>query len=161
MPFEPRDYYLSKVFQYTYTGLLRSGVEFPADPENRLTKIIERIPDEALSILHEIFRIEQFFYWISSRKTSGPRLLDSLELHSFLSHMPSTAKIETSPESKGAQLKALKDESKLTWDTIARETRISVRWLQDIAHDRGQPSDGYSKILSQYFSRILNKEIRF
>ena len=58
-----------------------------------------------------------------------------------------------------ARLKKLKDESKLTWDTIAKEMHVSRRWLLDIAAGES-PSKETRKTISDYFAGILKRPVR-
>jgi hypothetical protein len=60
----------------------------------------------------------------------------------------------------GSRLKKLKAESDLTWDTIARESHVSRRWLFDIA-DGKTPSKATRKTLAEYFGRTLKRRIKF
>jgi hypothetical protein len=59
-----------------------------------------------------------------------------------------------------ARLKKLKDESNLTWDTIAKEAHVSRRWLLDIAAGKS-PSKETRKTISDYFAGILKRPIQF
>jgi hypothetical protein len=59
-----------------------------------------------------------------------------------------------------SRLKKLKTQSDLTWDTIAKESHVSRRWLLNIA--AGQtPSPATRTTLAKYFSRILHRPVRF
>jgi hypothetical protein len=60
----------------------------------------------------------------------------------------------------GVRLKQLKSESNLTWNTIAKESGISYRWLLDIAGGR-TPSVDTRKTIQKYFSKVLQRRIRF
>ena len=59
-----------------------------------------------------------------------------------------------------ARLKQLKDESNVTWDTIAKEAHVSRRWLLDIAAGKS-PSKETRKTISDYFAGILKRPIQF
>ncbi len=58
-----------------------------------------------------------------------------------------------------SRLKELKSEADLTWETIARKSGISRRRLYEIAAG-AQPSAETAKILRDYFSRILKRDIQ-
>jgi hypothetical protein len=71
---------------------------------------------------------------------------------------------ETEPiaaEGCGGLLTACYRESKLTWPRIAKETGISERWLKQVASGDGKLSDEFKVTLSEYFSRILGRNIQF
>ena len=58
------------------------------------------------------------------------------------------------------QLKKLKSEANLTWDTIARESGVSRRWLLQISAG-AEPGSETAKSLGDYFSRILKRPVQF
>jgi hypothetical protein len=59
----------------------------------------------------------------------------------------------------GSRVKKLKIESNLTWDTIARESHVSRRWLLEIAAGH-PPSKVTKQTIGDYFSRTLRRRIR-
>jgi len=72
-------------------------------------------------------------------------------------HRATAAKVSTRT---GARLKKLKNESKLTWDTIARESGVSRRRLFDISAG-ATPSIETKKVIRDYFSGILKRRCQF
>jgi hypothetical protein len=74
---------------------------------------------------------------------------------------PAVAKDKRTPAQLrlGPRLKKLKIESSLTWDTIARESHVSRRWLLEIAAGH-PPSKVTKQTIGDYFSRTLRRRIR-
>jgi hypothetical protein len=60
----------------------------------------------------------------------------------------------------GKRLKKLKTESRLPWKIVVAETGISYRWLLDIQSGR-TPSAEKRKAIRDYFSRVLERSVRF
>jgi hypothetical protein len=77
-----------------------------------------------------------------------------------LDAMPPAIKRYATKQPLGERLKKLKTESNLTWDTIAKESGVSRRWLLDVSSGR-TPSAETRKVIKDYFSRVLNRRIRF
>jgi hypothetical protein len=73
---------------------------------------------------------------------------------------PATKKTNATQRRLSARLKKLKAESNLPWRTIAKESGASYRWLLDIQSGR-TPSADMRKTIRDYFSRVLERPIRF
>ena len=76
-----------------------------------------------------------------------------------LDAMPPAIKGDVTQQRLGVRLKRLKTESNLTWDTIAKESGVSRRWLLDVSSGR-RPSAATRKVVEDYFSRVLKRRIR-
>lgn len=73
---------------------------------------------------------------------------------------PATKKTNATQRRLSARLKKLKAKSNLPWRTIAKESGVSYRWLLDIQSGR-TPSADMRKTIRDYFSRVLERPIRF
>jgi hypothetical protein len=162
LPFVHRDYYLSKIFQYAYDALVSGRLCFGEDAASRLTTELAKMPNESLPRLHKAFDVQHFLLWTESYEMNGSRgLADSLRLESLVVDVsPADRMAPASPSRISKHLHALKDESGLTWHSIAVESKVSQRWLFDIAAGNGNPSPETRKELSNYFSALLKRPVR-
>ena len=151
LPFVERDYYLSKIFQYISAAIVYGGFELVGDWQARLTAALEQIPNETLPALHELFSIERFFFWSRPFVDDGADFSKSLGLLSFLDDPPPAIRKACISDRLGTRLKELHEESSLTWDTIAKETGISRRWLKTRFGDAAPPASFHFNVAKDRF----------
>ena len=97
-PFTHRDYYLSKVFQFNWVALIYGGFETCPELWNRLSVLVNEIPDAALTQLHVQFNIHKFFWWTRDYVSDTAALIDDLTLEAFMDGVRVEQNASSKPE---------------------------------------------------------------
>ncbi len=146
--FTRRDYYLSKVFQFTYAAFRYGNLELSPGVHVRLETVLRDILDDHLPRLYEIFSIEIFFWWTREYSSNPQALLDGLRLASLLVEAP--FKVPIAPI--GSRLREVYEHAGLGWKEIETVTEISRRRLYEIAYDGAEPSAQKRPKLEKFLS---------
>jgi len=123
-PFTDRDYYLSKVFQFTWVALTYGGFDTCPELWDRLSAVTNEIPDAELLKLHQRFSVWRLFRWTRNYVADTAGLIDNLELDAFLDEIRRTADDSSEPEE--ATLAPI-DREKLYADWKSRHPEYGAR----------------------------------
>ena len=162
-----------QVYERTETGELRqlSAAELRGKSSEDLAKYfhllehgkIERVFETSASFCEELasraFELEVSQGLPAAWSDKGERVREPIAAEPLNARPPAT-KGDTTRQRLGVRLKKLKMESNLTWETIAKESGVSRRWLLDVSSGR-TPSATTRTIVRDYFSRVLKRRIRF